>query len=180
MMQATIKTVLDDTSFVFTGNHAVAAIAAVRAHKMIDSMGAPLGASSDNPETRLQIPYSSVVMAQFQFAPDDTEVEDANCKVRTPAVETGTLTIRNTGNQAASNTTVLLMSSTPATYSGIEFSVVHEGGFTFIHGTIPSIAVGDSFVLEGIPVGTRYNIPNATPATKMGVIPGEANIQSVL
>lgn len=84
MMQATISTVLVDTSFVFTGNHAVAAIAAVRAHKMIDGMATTEGS---NDAVRTQIPYSSVVMAQFQYAPDDTEVEDDNCKVRTPAAD---------------------------------------------------------------------------------------------
>lgn len=87
MMQARIQTVLSGATFIFTGNHATAAIAAVRAHKMIDSMGVGADAPSGTPATRFQIPYSSVVMAQFQYTPDDTEVEDANCKVRTPAAD---------------------------------------------------------------------------------------------
>lgn len=172
MMQATIQTVLANASFIFNGSHATAAIAAVRAHKMIDAMGVGSDAPSGTPATRLQIPYSSVVMAQFQYTPDDTEVEDANCKVRTPAVvvETGTLTLRNPGIVARLNVEVDLMLSEPATYSGIEFSVVQAG---VIRGTIPSILAGASFDLEGIPVGTRYAVEGATPETEEGIVPAE-------
>lgn len=87
MMMAMIQTVSSEVNFAFTGNHAVAAIAAVRAHKMIDAMGVPADSSPDTPATRFQIPYSSVVMAYFRYVPDDTEVEDDNCKVRTPEEE---------------------------------------------------------------------------------------------
>lgn len=80
MMQAMITTA--NGVFEFSDNHATAAISAVRAHKMIDGMATAEGASD---AVRTQIPYSSVVMAQFMYAPDDTEVEDDNCKVKTPA-----------------------------------------------------------------------------------------------
>lgn len=71
-------------AFSLTGTNATAALAAIRAHKMIDAMAV---AEGEETEVRTQIPYSSVVIAQYTFEADETEVEDDNCKVRVPEAE---------------------------------------------------------------------------------------------
>lgn len=85
MVQASVMTTLDH-DIRFEGQNATAAIAAVRAHKMIDAVGHVDGGS----DVRLQIPYTSVLALQFRYVPDEDEpVEDDNCKVRTPEIEPG-------------------------------------------------------------------------------------------
>lgn len=83
MTYATVTTA--NGTFRFQGTYANAALAAVRAHKMIDGMAATETAPND--PVRTQIPYSSVIMVQWSFVPSSSEVEDANCKVRTPAAD---------------------------------------------------------------------------------------------
>lgn len=167
MMQATISTVLANTSFVFTGNHAVAAIAAVRAHKMIDAMGVPAGAPSGTPATRFQIPYSSVNLAQFQYTPDDTEVEDANCKTRTPADETKGLTIQNVSPKPNALHPIVTLGDTSinGTY----------GDATFTDGVANTeLAHGSTLHITGLPDGTTYTISGSimvTSGNSTGTIP---------
>ena len=167
MMQAMIGTAHPGNSFVFTGNHAVAAIAAVRAHKMIDAMGAPVGSPDDTPATRLQIPYSSVVLAQFQYAPDDTEVEDANCKTRTPADEVKGLTIKNESAMPGTLHPIVTLGDTSinGTY----------GDATFTDGVAnPDLAAGSTLHITGLPDGTTYTISGniaVTSGNSTGTLP---------
>ena len=149
MMRAMIQTVLSDAIFMFIGSNATAAIAAVRAHKMIDAMGAASSAPPDTPATRLQIPYSSVLMVQFMYSPDDTEVEDDNCKTRTPAEQPKGLMVHNEGDTIANFTITLSDTSINGTY----------GGVTFTDGVASVSLEGDQAVrTTGIPDGTTYTI----------------------
>ena len=134
--------------------------------------------ATDNGETfNLIVPYHAIeYVIVNDIRRSEPDPEDDNLKNCTGGgeVETGTLTIINPNDTPSSGTIVNLLLSEPATYSGIEFSVVHSEGMTFIVGTIPSIAAGESFTLEGIPVGTQYYVAGATEETMEGSVPAEA------
>lgn len=120
------------------------------------------------------IPYHAIDIIEVLSVRTETEDPvDDNCNTGGGEVETGTLTIRNPNITTAIDVFVRLGLSEPATYSGIEFSVIHDDEDTFIRGTIPSIAPGESFVLEGIPVGTFYTVASATEETRRGSVPAE-------
>lgn len=68
-----------DGYFAFEDQNATQAIASIRAHKMIDAI------STD--EQRVQIPYTSVLAAYFFTEQSESDIEDANCKVRTPEAD---------------------------------------------------------------------------------------------
>lgn len=175
MMQAMIQTV-SDLSFIFNGSHATAAIAAVRAHKMIDAMGIIADAPAGTPELRTQIPYSSVVLAQFRLISDDTEVEDDNCKVRTPAEESKGLTIQNVSTMPGTLHPIVTLGDTSinGTY----------GDATFTDGVAnPDLATGSTLHITGLPDGTTYTISGTitvTSGNSTGTVPALVTVTNYI
>ena len=144
-----------------------AALAQLTANKDVDS--------DINLGDHVIIPLHAVDYAEVTEQRTEEEYEDDNAKNCTDGGsggETGTLTITNERANAATAVQVQLLLGTPATYSGIEFEL-GEGSPTYIEGVIPQIAAGESFVFEGIPVGTEYSVPEANEAAT-GTVPGTA------
>lgn len=79
MITMTAQILAQQGDFTFEGQNATQAIASIRAHKMIDAISTR--------EQRTQIPYTSVLMAMFYTEQTETDVEDDNCKVRTPEAD---------------------------------------------------------------------------------------------
>ena len=138
--------------------------------------------ATDNGETfNLIVPYHAieyVIVNDIRSSVPDPEDDNLKNCTGGGEVETGTLTIINPNDTPSAGVNVNLLLSTPATYSGIEFSVVQQGGTTYIMGTIPSITAGESFVLEGIPVGTQYYVEGATLETEEGIVPAEVFLRA--
>ena len=167
----TIKSISSpDAPTEFTGDAAQAAIAQMTSHRDVDVVFEEGGQKQGT-----IIPYHDIDSAIIEETRTESEYEDDNAKNCTDggdSGETGTLTITNSGSYAVTNVLVQLLLDTPATYSGIEFEL--DGGQTpFIQGTIPRIEGKGSFLLEGIPVGTEYSVPEANEAAT-GTVPGTA------
>lgn len=149
---------------------ATAALAQIKSCRDVDSVGE---------EANTIIPYHAIDYAVVEATrSEESDPVDDNCITDSDDggdVETGTLTLNNTEGQSSwSDVAVALMLSTPATYSGIAFHVEQDEEMTFIVGVVPLIEAGGTFVLEGIPVGTQYDVGGATTSTQEGTIPGEA------
>lgn len=133
--------------FAFTAEHGAAALAAVRAHQDIHAMGRKQP-SADIID--LVIPYSAVLALDWALSQSDETVEDANCKVQTPAPGTPSMTIKNGEiSNVMSFTLTLGDTSINGTY----------GDFTFTDGVAQAeLTASGQFELTGIDDGTSYTI----------------------
>ena len=146
--------------FLFKEEHGTAALVAVRAHQDIHAMGRINGAQG---LSDLVIPYSAVHYVYWTMFQSDETVEDANCKVQTPAPEVATTTIKNGDGRDMSFTLTLGDTSINGTY----------GDFTFTDGVAQAqIPVGGQFELTGIDDGTSYTISGTQVVAATGSLTG--------
>ena len=67
--------------FAFLDRNATLALAAIRAHRMVDA----IARGNDLTPVRTQIPYSSIIIVGYTLTISANQSEDDNCKVRIPA-----------------------------------------------------------------------------------------------
>lgn len=166
-----VDVITKGAEFTFTGEHGAAALAAVRAHQDIHAMGQGSG-----PEglSDLVIPYSAVNQVDWSLSQTDETVEDANCKVQTPAPEVASLVLHNKNELSALGKTTITLSDTSinGTYSGVTFT---DGVATIASGTI---AAGASLTISGLPDGLQVSARVSSGTPKTGTTPCTLELQN--
>ena len=159
----------NQANFTFTGTEASAVVSAVKAHQDIKAKGTPQGVEQEYP---LQIPYTSVIGAEYWTEQVESTAEDDNCKVQKPepeVPEVASLTLNNPGSSSASVTVTLGDTSINGTYGGMTFTNGVANVTVPAEGTVSATGLAD---------GTTYTVAGEGYATHSGTMPETYTLES--
>lgn len=144
-------------NFNFSGDNAAAVIESVRAHKDIHAMSSVF----EQTPIDMVIPYSAVVLVNTNITNETVDVEDENCKTKTPPEESS-LTIHNPFSEDASITVYLGDTNINGKFGDMTFS----NGIANV--TIPGEGDVSAF---GLADGITYTAVGDGYATHTGTTP---------
>ena len=164
-----------------TGDAAQAAIAQMTSHRDVDVVDIVGGTH----RAGIIIPYHDIDSAIIEETRTESEYTDDNAKncVIPDSGETGDFTITNSTDNRV-DIPVLASAALNGQYGDANFSTDNgddpfpDGYQSFAMISVPAGYVGESVVIQGVPVGTTFAYPSGDEIVVMGAAPGSYTIEA--